>query len=591
MSKKSRLILATALFGAALFGASCGGGGGGTTAGGGSGGSGGGGGGGVGGTQPPPATEEGKVLALLNVGSAGAGAVKPVAICKLMSDNKADCGNDLNPNADLDLEYVYEFGNGNVGNVVLKAGSTLYFFDGNQVKRLTKYRTLGGTSDTDAPGGITIPSSPTYYATPNFVIMRNSSNALVAVSKDGKVIKEDSGVSSVNTTCEAVTKSGADYKLNADGTSSSTTIPTTLASAGGKYLVQHPSNNKIYLSSDGCSASGVEVATISGVNDAKMVKVVDSNNNPHFFIAVRTSASSNKELKYYRVTGDTPTLLNTITLNTAGKNYYALDGKGRLYANISDANTVAGYNVDGTSLNSVTVTNVAGLLGLADRALAKDGSNAYEITTTSSGVNSVNKGGGDLFTALNRCTDATNTKAIDGAGTNFIRCVYESGGTRVLYSLTYDSGSGLYGNASYNLPAAFNDVRWATNKALVQAGSAIYLCNTTTTPTITCNNTDLPALDPTDINSYLKFNGNNVFYLSSSTPKVGDIFGTISSLPIAVNNATGGNASFDLTKFAFSFKPGGATCNTQILYFSSTTSSTAYALPSGTCVERILKVY
>jgi hypothetical protein len=46
------------------------------------------------------------------------------------------------------------------------------------------------------------------------------------------------------------------------------------------------------------------------------------------------------------------------------------------------------------------------------------------------------------------------------------------------------------------------------------------------------------------------------------------------------------------TKFAFSFKPAGAACNTRIAYFSSPTATPKlYALPSGACVERILKVY
>jgi len=101
MSRKSKLILATAVFGAALFGASCGGGGGGgtaTTTGSGSG-SGGGGGGG----ETPSPTEEGQVLALLDVGTASAGTLKPVTICQLKSDNKAYCGNDLNPSANVDL--------------------------------------------------------------------------------------------------------------------------------------------------------------------------------------------------------------------------------------------------------------------------------------------------------------------------------------------------------------------------------------------------------------------------------------------------------------------------------------------------------
>jgi len=606
MSRKGKLILAAAVFGAALFGASCGGGGGGTAAGGGGGSGGGGGGGGGGGNQPPPATEEGKVLALLDVGSAGAGTVKPMTICKLMSNNKVECGNDLNPNADLNLEYVYEFGN---ENVALKAGDVLYFFNGSQVIKPTSYRALGATSDTSAPGGINIPSGTvTYYATDDFVIIHSTGggNTVIAVSKTGKVIK-DTGISSSNIdeSCETVTKSGTTYKLNTDGTSSNitATIPDeVLYSAGDKSLVRK--GTRVYLSDSGCSATGVLVDTLSSgvsINDVYMVKVIDSNNNPHFFIAIRTSENSNRRVRYYKVSGNASTPLNTtIDLHTTpDEYYYALDGKGRLYA-ITAADTVSVFNIDGTSAGTATVIGVAGFLGLADRALAKTGTNVYQITTTGSAATAVDKGTA-LYTVVNNCTH-TYTRSVDGAGTNFVRCVYVGGGNTYLYSLTYDSNIGLYGSANHNFGGVtFNNVLWAPNKALVSVDSpaTISLCNTTTTPTISCSATDLPDIDSTNINSgkYLKFNGNNVFYLSGTSPKVGDIFGTQTTLPIAVApppapQPSGGNASFDLTKFAFSFKPAGAACNTRIAYFSSPTATPKlYALPSGACVERILKVY
>jgi hypothetical protein len=613
MSKKSKLILATAVFGAALFAASCGGGGGSTA------------GtevvveavevvevGGGGGNQPPPATEEGKVLALLDVGGAGAGTVNPVTICKLKSDNKAYCENDLNPSASVDLEYLYEFPLPN-GNVVLKAGNVLYFFDGSQVIKPDKYRALGATSDTSAPGGITLPSSPTYYATDNFVILVDNTGSpkqLVVITSSGKVIKDsDSTGFSVNASCETVEKrsTSTTYKLNTDGTSSSTTLPTpikTITSVSGKYLVKD-SSNKVYLSDSTCSASGVLVDTISGnINEAYMVKVIDSNNNPHFFIAIRTPANSDRDVKYYRVSGDTATTLNTITLNT-GPNpyYYALDGKGRLYAitNISGGNTTVNvYNTDGTQIGSgLTISSVtlAGLLGLADRVLAKDSSKAYEITTTGSTVNAADKGT-VLYEPVNKCTDGSNIIDTNGVGTNFIRCAHNSG----LYSLTYDSGSGLYSKAIESI-SNISNVKWATGKVLVKPSSgSIKLCSTTTTPSISCSDTDLPDFDTTNINTdkYLKFNGNNVFYAKDAAgntvnpPKVGNVFDPPSALPITVSSPSGGNASLDLNKFAFSFKPSGATCNTQIAYLSSRTASPkTYTItqPSGACVKRILKVY
>jgi hypothetical protein len=591
MSRKSKLILATAVFGAALFGASCGGGGGTASA----------------PPSPPPSPPppgiDGQVLALLDVGTASAGTLNPVTICQLKSDNKAYCGNDLNPSANVDLHYGYEFGNGNV--LLVDAGGIGYFFNGSQVIKLDKYRPLGASSstpETTAPGGITIPdpyaSGTNVYVTPNFaILLTNSGKDLVVVTSSGKVIKDsDSTAMTVNAGCETVTKGVTTYKLNTDGTSSSTTIPTTLASAGGKYLVldTSTSSNRIYLSDSGCSATGVLVDTISGVNDAQMVKVGND-----FYIAVRAGTNL---LRYYKVSGSTPTPLNTgITLaGTPNKYYYALDGNGYLYAITTATDTVSAYRpTDGASAGSATVTsaNFTGLLALADRVLAKDASasKAHEITTTGSVVNAVDKGGGTLYTALDGCTDANNTKAIDGVRTNFIRCLYDNS-TEVLYSLAYNSGN--YQGASYNLPGGSEVAQalFGAGKVLVRPGgsSTILLCNTTTTPTISCSATDLPDIT-TSIKNYLKVNGLDVFYTNSGGAlKVGNVFDPPSALPIIVSSPSGGNASLDLNKFAFSFRPAGAPCATQIVYFSSRTASPktyTIAQPSNGCVTRILKVF
>ncbi len=576
MSKKGKLILATAVFGAALFGASCGGGGETASA--------------PPPPPPPPPGVEGQVLALLEVGTVSAGTLKPVTICQLKSDNKAYCENDLNPTANVDLYYGYEFGNGNV--LLMDAGWIGYFFDGSQVIRLDGFRPLGASSatpKTPAPGGITIPnptaSGTKVYVTPNFVILlTNSDKDLVVVTRSGEVIKDsNTSAMSVNASCEAVKKGGTDFKLNTDGTSTSTTIPTTLASAGGKSLVRDGSN--IYLSDSRCSASGVLVAT-TNANDARMVKVGDD-----FFIAMRVGGN----LHYYKVSGDTPTPLNTSITLAGGANeyFYALDGMGRLYARTA-GNTVSVYsNISGLPIGSVTVGGLQTLLGFEDRALAR-GSNVWEITTTGSTVNALDKGGGALLTALDRCTEHGRTRAINGEGTNFIRCVYEHGSTRVLYSLTFDSGA--YGNASYNLPAAFNDVLWAPNKALIEAGGTIYLCNTPPGSSISCSATDLPDLD-TGIKHYLKanFSTNDVFYTTSGgNLKVGNIFDPPGLLPITVSEPSGGNASLDLNKFAFSFRPAGAPCATGITYLSSRTASPrtyTIAQPSNACVARILKTF
>jgi hypothetical protein len=172
-----------------------------------------------------------------------------VSICELKNNTKAECGNDISSGANATLSYIHEFGN---GNVLLHASNKLYFFDGNQVKKLTTYRGLGLADETTTSAGIDAltGSGVKWHATKNFVIMVDNTGTtkhLVVITSSGKVIK-DSGNSNYipDPSCEAVEKGTTDYKLNVDGSSATTTIPTFRASAGGKYLVQHPNNNRIY---------------------------------------------------------------------------------------------------------------------------------------------------------------------------------------------------------------------------------------------------------------------------------------------------------------------------------------------------------
>ena len=612
MSKKNKLILATALFGAALFGASCGGGGGGTTAGTGTGGgTGGGGGGGGGGSQPPPASVEGRVLALLNVGTASAGTLMPVTICELKDDNKAHCGNDLNPSENADLNYLHEFPNGNV--VLRGTGGVLYFFNAqnNTLTKLTNFRALGATSTTTVATGITIPAGSIYHATANFLYIYNN-NDLVAISNTGNVIRDDN-VADINPTCEKVTKGASGYKLNTNGTSTTTTIPTPRASAGGKFLVSlgPAASSTVYLSDSNCElANPVTIGTFNNVADAKMVEF-----GGNYYIAIRYQGATGagRDINYYRVTGTTvtgPLTGGALALRANDRNLYDITGVGYLYYNVNDAthnDHVRAVAPDGTHLAALDLSGAAGgrvdgLIAFNDRVLARDdgASAVYSVYIAASGsLASTNNPAGADLTVLQRCTDInTRTRSVDGVGTNFIRCVYESGGSTTLHSLTYDSNFGYASASSSSISGSYSGAKWATNKVLVSVGSSIRLCSTTTTPSISCSATDLPDLNTTLLKQsgtdrYLKSNGNNVFYAPGGTsPKVGDIFGTQTTLPIAVSSPSGGNASFDLTKFAFSFKPAGAACNTRIAYFSSPTANPKlYALPSGACVERILKVY
>jgi hypothetical protein len=385
------------------------------------------------------------------------------------------------------------------------------------------------------------------------------------------------------------------------------------------FLVQE--GNSLYLTSDRCTTSGaVLIDTIVAFNNAKMRQV-----GGEFRIAVRHGGNN---LNYYRVSGTAVTRLRgpapsfsgaPVALNVANENNYDIDGNGYLYA-ITAANQVTVHDANGSQLGAPvnlpgTSPNAAGLLAFADRVLVVDtGSNqVHSIDETRTLTQNV----GIDFNAVSRCAGA-NTIVTNGVGTNFIRCVFDDGGGPgnaglILYSLTFDGA--IYGSASSVINNTAhtrinpNDVRFGVGRVLVfDAANNIRLCTTTNTnpPNISCSNTDLPEVNPATLISpvnnrgYLKSNGNNVFYAVNRTlaavnpPKVGDIFGSPSALSMPVNNPSGGNASFDLTKFAFSFQPPTAPlgCNTHIAYLSSPTATPKlYALPSGSCVQRILKVF
>jgi hypothetical protein len=398
-------------------------------------------------------------------------------------------------------------------------------------------------------------------------------------------------------------------------------------------LVQE--GNSIYLTSDRCTTSGaVLIDTIANIVDAKMRQV-----GSEFRIAVRHGAAPGANLNYYRVSGTTVTNLRRtpgglsgafIALHGTGTNryFYDIDGNGYLYA-ITGAAQVTVYDANGSDIANVAIpgagATATGLLAFADRVLVKD--------TTNNAVHSINETAtraavGIDFNAVNRCTQIPTTRAIDGVGTNFIRCVFDDGGGAgnaglILYSLTFDGA--VYGSASSVINNAAhtaigpNDVRFGVGRVLVfDAANNIRLCTTTNTnpPNISCSTTNLPSVNPTNLITpannigYLKSNGNNVFYDRNivnnpvNPPEVGNIFGPPSALQITLTPApppagplplaSGGNASFDLTKFAFSFRPPTAPpgCNTHVAYLSSPTATPKlYALPSGSCVARILKTF
>jgi hypothetical protein len=484
--------------------------------------------------------------------------------------------------------------------------------------KLTTFREVGGTTDQTVATGITIPAGANdYILRSDFVIIRNAANDIVVVTNQGRVIR-DSNTTVPERACPIVNKAGNNFRLSTDGTSTSVTnVPILRAQAGGMFLVQE--GNSLYLTSDRCTTFGaVLIDTIVAFNNAKMRQV-----GGEFRIAVRQGGNN---LNYYRVSGTTvtrlrgpaPSLSGLAIGLPAGANelFYDIDSNGYLYA-ITAANQVTVHDTNGSqlgaSVNLPAGATAVGLLAFADRVLVVDTGNNQVHSVDQTRTLTANVG--IDFNAVSRCAGA-NTIVTNGVGTNFIRCVFDDGGGPgnaglILYSLTFDGA--VYGSAPFvinnaaHTPITRDDVRFGVGRVLVfDAANNIRLCTTTNTnpPSISCSTTNLPSVNPADLtdpinpNRFLKSNGNNVFYARDragsavNPPRVGNIFDPPSALSIAVTGASGGNASFDLTKFAFSFQPPTALCNTHIAYLSSPTATPKlYALPSGTCVQRILKVF
>jgi hypothetical protein len=271
------------------------------------------------------------------------------------------------------------------------------------------------------------------------------------------------------------------------------------------------SDNRLYLRDDPCLPDGLSVspAPIANVNDAQMVKV----GNDTFYIAVNSGAA----LNYYRVSGSSSTLVATVpaAIFAGGRFQYTLDGEGRLYVAVDTDGDGAPDQVDiynpnnttgipDTNTNAFGGNNVVAMLGFANRVLVRDNAapapNLYDIqpnaTVTPLPADAT------LQQHFNNCTDV-QTKAVDGIGTNFIRCLYDQGtaggnGQR-LSSIAFVGGQYRRPNALEQIapaPAAAppraevaaNDILFGANALIVRhaTDNRVRLCTTTSTTNPEC---------------------------------------------------------------------------------------------------------
>jgi|GEM_PF-6597638 len=359
MSKKGKAILASALFGAAIFGASCGGGGGGTSA-------------STGGppSGPPPASDIAKVLVLAAKGFTSPGATVGLYEGTVKSDGTIVWSSDLLP-GENELDYYHEFSNKAVLLYDVNDYSA-YLYTGGTLTQVTDGIYL--EDDTQTP--FTITSwvafySPYHIFLPNFVVMDYGQDLDRIITSNGKIVDlyDDYDERLVYAGRDYLVVGDGDtdeyvYIIKKDGTvtvldwddSDSDIDPISngwarlLDRVQGTdiILLGHDSPtdpNALYvILSDGTPIRITNSSTgatgddpVADIYSGKIMR--DANGN--IFVAVNYGTPTTNEILYFKVipsgsgsyvyTPPTPIDLGDNAYNPGRRGGYALDGNGRLY--------------------------------------------------------------------------------------------------------------------------------------------------------------------------------------------------------------------------------------------------------------------
>jgi hypothetical protein len=358
MSKKSKLILATAVFGAALFGASCGGGG------------------GTASTPPPPppppppASDVAKVLVLAAKGISSPGASVGLFEGTVKSDGTVSWSSDKLPGENL-LDYYHEFSNKSV---------LLYDVNDDSVYLYTAGTLNPVTTGVDVTGSTITPITITtglafdsdyHIFLPNFLVMDDGADVDYIITSNGKIVQ------TVDTGDEHLLYAGRDYLVVGNGATNEhvyiikkdgsvtvldwddgTTAIDPINGGGVRLLDRVQGTDIILLGHTSGSANAVYVI----LEDGTPVRITNSTNastgdnpvanissgkimrdaNGNIFVAINYATSTTDNLiEYFKIIPPGPSSVvftppTPITLDTTGSNPprsggYALDGNGRLY--------------------------------------------------------------------------------------------------------------------------------------------------------------------------------------------------------------------------------------------------------------------
>ena len=363
MSKKGKLILATALFGAALFGASCGGGGGGGTA-----------------SAPPPppppsppaASDVAKVLVLAAKGTTSPGVTVGLYEGTIKSDGTISWSSDKNP-GDNRLEYYHEFSNKSV-LLYDEGNQSVYLYTGGTLNPVTK----GVEVNRDTITSITMTTSVANTSVhniflPNFVVIHvgGTAHELRIITSSGAIVRVYGSGSLARLVYAGrdylVVRNGATneyvYIIKKDGSveildwNDATSDKDPISGGRVKLLDRVQGTDIILLGHTSASPNAVYVILEDGtpvritnstnastgdnpVADIKSGKIMrDANGN--IFVAINYVSSNTNYIEYFKIipsrsgsivfTPPAPIDLGPTANNPPRKGGYALDGNGRLY--------------------------------------------------------------------------------------------------------------------------------------------------------------------------------------------------------------------------------------------------------------------
>ncbi|NAZ07066.1 MAG: hypothetical protein GU344_03800 [Thermocrinis sp.] len=367
MSKKGKLILATALFGAALFGASCGGGGG----------------GGATASAPPPppppappASDVAKVLVLAAKGISSPGATVGLYEGTIKSDGTVSWSSDKLPGENL-LDYYHEFSNKSVLLYDVNDYS-VYLYTAGTLNPVTTG--VDVHDDTIDPTPLTSSAFSSSYNIflPNFLVMDDGADVDVIITSNGKI------VTTLDTGHEHIVYAGRDYLVVGNGDTSeyvyiikrdgSVTILDWDDATGGnqpingggvRLLDRVQGTDIILLGHTSTSANAVYVI----LEDGTPIRITNSTNastgddpvanidsgkimrdtNGNIFVAINYTDGTYNLIEYFKIipsgsgsvvfTPPTPINLGKTSSNPLRRGGYALDGNGRLYVITNPSDT------------------------------------------------------------------------------------------------------------------------------------------------------------------------------------------------------------------------------------------------------------